>query len=207
MTDYFSLLHQPRQPWLDEDQLAQAFRTQSNKFHPDRFHRSSDEEKLRAKEQASEINAAYACLRDMKSRLGHLIQLEKGCDPRDIQDIPHETTELFMQVGSLCRQVDQFLNGRAKPSSPLLQIAWFETAAEWRDKLSQQQCSLVNWREKLFEEIKCLNQAWLSLDIDDSLQKSNPNALMEKLEQIYRLLSYENRWSNQIQERMLKLIL
>jgi DnaJ-domain-containing protein 1 len=38
VTDYFALLDEPRQPWLDEEALKAKFFALSTSVHPDRVH-------------------------------------------------------------------------------------------------------------------------------------------------------------------------
>jgi len=43
--DYFALLGQPRQPWLDPSLLKASFLEQSARLHPDRVPAVNEEEK------------------------------------------------------------------------------------------------------------------------------------------------------------------
>src|SRR5579871_148223 len=105
MVDYFSLLGESRLPWLDVDRLKEKFLALSAPIHPDRVHNAPEAERTAAGKQFSELNAAYNCLRDTKERLRHLIELEAGARPRDIERVPPELLEYFADVGNLCRKV------------------------------------------------------------------------------------------------------
>src|SRR5437016_5918391 len=131
MTDYFALLNEPRRPWLEVDSLKSKFFEISAEVHPDRVHGASEAEKQDANQRYVELNAAYNCLREPKSRLQHLLELELGARPKDIQQIPSGTMELFMEVGQLCRAVDRFLAERAPVTSPVLKVELFERAQGW----------------------------------------------------------------------------
>src|SRR5580765_7856135 len=109
MTDYFALLGVPRRPWVDEEALKARFLELSAGAHPDRVHEAGADEKQRANARFAEVNAAYTCLREPKSRLAHLFELETGGRPKEVEQILPGTMELFMEVGQLCRQVDAFL--------------------------------------------------------------------------------------------------
>src|SRR5260221_13341315 len=109
MKDYFALLTEPRRPWLDLEQLKAEFLALSAEAHPDRVHQASDAEKGSANQRFAELNAAYNCLREAKSRLQHLLELELGSRPKEVQEIAPETMDLFMEVGQLCREVDRFI--------------------------------------------------------------------------------------------------
>ena len=49
-------------------------------------------------------------LREPKDRLQHLLELESGAKPGNIQSTPPELTDLFFAVGQLCRDVDTFVD-------------------------------------------------------------------------------------------------
>ena len=88
MIDSFALLAEPRRPWLDPDLLKQKFLTLAAGLHPDRFHNAGELEKAGASRRYADLNAAYHCLAAPKSRLRHLLELELGAKPKDIQQIP-----------------------------------------------------------------------------------------------------------------------
>src|SRR5687768_16897340 len=99
MTDNFTLLNERRLPWLDADQLKQRFYQLSSEVHPDRTHNASATDKDTANKTYAELNAAYNCLREPKERLVHLLELETGGKPKDIQRIPPGTMDLFVEIG------------------------------------------------------------------------------------------------------------
>jgi DnaJ-domain-containing protein 1 len=206
MTDYFALLNEPRRPWIDVEELKEKFLALSSEFHPDRFHSASAEEKEFANRRYTDLNAAHACLREPKERLRHLLELEQGAKPDDLQNIPVEMTELFMEVGQLCREVDLFLSEKAGITSPLLKVEVFERGLEWNDKLKSLQERIGAQREWLVQELISLNEAWTLPPKTDGSGRSSALPL-ERLESIYRVFSYTNRWSAQIQERRFQLSL
>src|SRR5882724_11955433 len=119
MTDYFALLNEPRRPWLDPESLKTKFFERSAAVHPDRVHGASEAEKQLANQHYVELNAAYNCLREPKTRLQHLLELE-GAKPKDIQVVLSGTMELLIEVGQLCRAADAFITERASVTSPVL---------------------------------------------------------------------------------------
>src|SRR6185503_437127 len=122
MTDYFALLEEPRRPWLDTESLKKKFLSRSSEVHPDRVHNAAEAEKQMASRHYAELNAAFNCLREPKTRLRHLLELELGTKPEDLQEIPPDLADLFLEVAGLRRQVDGFLAERAKVQSPLLRV-------------------------------------------------------------------------------------
>ncbi len=200
MFDAFVLLDESRQPWLDSEVLKQKFLSRSAEVHPDRFHGLSDSEKQSATARYTDLNAAYNTLREPKDRLLHLLELEMGAKPKDVQRIPPGTMDLFVEVGQLCREVDAFLVSRAQETSPLLKVQMFERGMDWTDKLQGLLQRIHTRRDELNVELKSLNLVWKSAPAFGSSDRSAALPL-ERLEQIYRIFSYVARWSEQIQER------
>jgi DnaJ-domain-containing protein 1 len=197
MADHFILLNEPRRPWLEPDELKQKFLALSATVHPDRVHNLSEAERQQAQQRYTELNAAYNCLRDPRNRLRHLLELERGSAPKDIQQIPQDLMNVFMEVSQVCRQADAFLAAKGKVSSPLLKVQMFERGQEWTEKLRHLLNSVSARRESLVEELKMIDARWS--------QSANSNPL-ERLENLYRLFSYFDRWLAQIQERLTQLL-
>ena len=112
MTDYFALLNEPRRPWLEPDKFKQKFLALSAEVHPDRTHNASPAEKDAAQQRYTELNAAYRCLGDPKERLRHLLKLELGANPKDVERIPQALMNLFLEVSQLCRHSRNFKRAR-----------------------------------------------------------------------------------------------
>ena len=199
MTDNFALLNETRRPWLDADLLKQKFLALSANVHPDKIHSASDAEKNLAAKKFAELNAAYNCLAEPKSRLLHLLELELGAKPKDIQQIPAALADLFAEVATICSSADQFLAEKGKVTSPLLQVQLFERGQDWVEKLNVLQRKLNELREKLMGELKSLDAQWISADA------TSRKEILPKLEELYRLFGYFNRWNGQIQERVVQL--
>jgi DnaJ-domain-containing protein 1 len=201
VSDYFALFNEPRRPWIEPDSLKKKFLALSANVHPDKIHSASESEKSAAAKQFAELNAAYNCLLEPKSRLLHLLELELGTKPKDIQQIPPALADLFAEVANACRSADIFLAEKNKATSPLLQVQLFERAQEWVEKLNSLQRKLNELREKLTDELKSLDTVWTATD-------SNAHKmLLPRLEELYRLFGYFNRWNGQIQERRVQLSL
>jgi DnaJ-domain-containing protein 1 len=198
MTDYFNLLEQPRRPWLDPDSLKQTFLARSTQIHPDRVHNAPEAERVAAGQRYAELNAAYQCLREPKERLRHLLELESGARPPDIQQVPPELTERFFEIGRLCREADALIAEKAKTTSPVLRAGLFERGAEFTEQLMAMQRKIGGRREELMAELKAMNAAW-------EFPAAGAPLPLARLEEIRRLLGYFARWSDQIQERIVKL--
>ncbi len=199
--DCFALLNEPRRPWLDADSLKQKFLTLSATAHPDKIHSASDADKNSAAKKFAELNAAYNCLAEPKSRLLHLLELESGAKPKEIQQIPNALADLFADVATVCKRADIFLAEEKRNLSPLLRVQLFERSQEWIERLNLLQKKLGELREDLNNNLKALDEQWMKSDA------AARKTILPRLEEIYRLLGYFNRWSNQIQERTVQLML
>jgi len=202
MTDYFAFLNEPRRPWLDPDSLKGKFLELSAEIHPDRVHDAPEAEKQRAHTRYLELNAAYNCLKEPKSRLRHLLELE-GTSLHGIEQMPSGSMELVLETGQLCRAVDSFLAERARVTSPLLKVEMFEVAHGWTDKLNAAQRTLNERQEEIAAELRQMNHAWEAAPVDDSARASS--LPLARLDRVYRDVSYCWRCVSQIQERIAQL--
>src|SRR5208282_2179133 len=103
-------------------------------------------------------------LAEPKSRLRHLLELELGAKPKDVQQVPAALADLFAEVATTCRNADTFLAEKGKTTSPLLQVQLFERAQEWTERLNSLQRKLNERREKLTNELKSLDEQWGAAD-------------------------------------------
>jgi hypothetical protein len=199
MTDNFALLNEPRRPWLDSGPLKQKFLALASEAHPDRVHSAGESEKAGVTKRYAQLNAAYNCLAEPKLRLLHLLELELGAKPKDIQQIPASLADLFADVANNCRSADGFLTEKNNATSPLVQVQLFERGQDWVEKLNGLQRKLNELREQLTDKLKLLDTQWNSADAGSRRE------LLPELEELYRLFGYFNRWNNQIQERVVQL--
>src|SRR3954469_17587739 len=163
MTDHFARLQVPRRPWLDEEALKAKFVALSSELHPDR---AQGDEKHRdaVQKRYTEINAAYSCLRDPRKRLAHLLELERGATPSELQAVPDDLMNTFFEVSRLCRATDQFLAEGNAASSPLLKVQSFERSQAMSDEVTALQTRLAGTREQLVALLKEIDVGWDRLD-------------------------------------------
>jgi DnaJ-domain-containing protein 1 len=204
MSDYFAILGELHRPWLDPDLLKKRFLALSAEVHPDRVHTASDAEKRLAQQRYTELNQAYNQLRRPKERLQHLLELETGAKPSQVQQIPADLTRFFVEVGQLFKQTDSFLLEKARATSPLLQVQLFETGQNWTDKLNALQQQLNSRQQELLEELKAIDARWIEEKKADPVARAT---MLRRLEELYRLFSYFARWEGQIRERIVQLSL
>jgi len=193
--DNFALLNTPRRPWLNPDSLKQTFFTRSAEIHPDRIHHATDLEKQAANERAAELNAAYQCLREPRERVRHLLELELGAKPSDLTQVPEDLMDLFFAIGKEFRAVDALLVEKANATSPLLQVQLFERGQNLVERLGDVRQTVVVRRDGLLAELEGTSTTW----------ETSATRPLERLQEIWRLLSFYERWLAQIQERVVKL--
>jgi DnaJ-domain-containing protein 1 len=193
VTDYFALLDEPRQPWLDEEMLKAKYFALSTSVHPDRVHALAETEKKAAHDRHTQLNAAYHCLREPKERLRHLLELQVGRKPATVQQVPPDLVELFFEIGHATRAADEFLKRKGSITSPLLLVALFDEGQIISERLGGLRDTLVVRQNQLRNEVQALNDDW---------QKR-----LDRLEQIQQTLSYLHRWTAQLQERIVQLAL
>ena len=202
--DYFELLEIPRRPWIDVDALKQRFLARSTALHPDRFHGDDAATRAAPSREYMALNTAYQTLRESRDRLLHLIELETGAKPRDIQKIPPGTMDLFVEVAQACKAGDEYLAEKATAVSPMLKLRLLQAGLEWMDRFQTLQARVNARRSELDGELKSMNAAWESAPPPGD--PGRPAALpLEDLETVYRAMSYVARWSAQIQERLVRL--
>lgn len=206
MTDYFAILQEPRRPWIDLDSLKTKFLSLSSDVHPDRTHNAPEPERRAAHESYTELNSAYQCLREPKTRLSQLLELELGVKPGIVHETPEEMMELFFEVGKLCRAVDAFLSEREAVTSPISKVEWFEKGLDWIEELNHLLEDIANRQASRLVELKEMNARWESVDgmEGDPRRESLP---LNRVEDIHRVFAFTSRWNQQLRERVVKLSL
>ena len=206
MTDCFELLSEPRRPWLDDDALKSRFLERSGPVHPDRVHGAPQHERDAATSRYADLNAAYNRLREPRDRLLHLLELESGSAPDDIQRIPPGTMDLFVEIGQACRDCDTFLTSRTGPplTSPMLKLKAMREGLEWGGRVDALRDKVLAMRSLLASELQSMNAVWEQAPPVGNPTRSGALPL-ERLEQLYRSMSYVARWMSQLDERRVQL--
>ncbi len=203
MTDCFALLDEPCRPWLEVAALRAKFHARSAEVHPDRVHNAPEAERAAAQERYTALNAAFNTLREPKDRLQHLLELESGAKPGNIQSTPPELTDLFFEVGRLCRDVDFFLLEKGRANSPLLKVKMFQRAMDWTNQINTLQQRLNAKRGELEAALAAMNEVWAAAPSESEARRI---ALpLARLEQLYRTFSFLSRWTAQLQDRLVQL--
>lgn len=184
--------------------MKQRFLALSAEVHPDRVHGASPAEKGAAQRRYAELNAAYQRLRAPKERLQHLLELEGGGKPEQVQRIPPELMEMSMEIAQACRQADTFLEERNRTTSPLLQVQLFERGQELMERLRAVRQEIESRHAILVNELKRLDSDWGPDEVRDGARR---RSALPRLEELWRLFGYFARWTGQIEERLVQISL
>lgn len=204
MIDHFALLDIPRCPWLDAEVLKQRFHELSAEVHPDREHDATDEAKAALQRRFAEVNAAHDCLREAKLRVRHLLELELGHAPGSVKSVPDEMTEWFMEIGTVCREVDAFLAKKDAQDSPLLQAALMSEGMALNDRVAEIHGRLQSELAKVDAELQSFAQAWKV--IDGQAEGRAESLPLARLELLGQQLGFWSKWSDQLAERSSRLM-
>ena len=201
MIDFFALLNEPRRPWLNPHELKAKFLALSSEVHPDRVHNASEAEKRAAQQRYTDLNAAYQCLREPRDRLKHLLELETGAKPAQVQAFPAQLMDLSLQFAKLCGAADAVLGQKQKTLSPLLQVEVFERGQDCALQLIELLKRIQAQQEEIAVDLRAMDEKWQAGQPNKEKQRHD----LAGLEEIYRRLSYLTRWSEKIQERVAQL--
>jgi len=152
----------------------------------------------------AELNEAHQILREPRERLLHLLELEAGGKPKDIQKIPPGTMDLFVEVGQTCRDCDEHLRKQVAAVSPILRLQLMQAGLDWVERMESLAGRVRGRGSELEAELRSMNAAWETAPAPGDPGRAAALPL-ERLEQIYRAMSYVSRWMAQIQERVVQL--
>ncbi|MGZ5020136.1 MAG: hypothetical protein ACXWAV_06885 [Chthoniobacterales bacterium] len=166
MTDYFALLDQPEQPWLDPEKLKEVFHAKARDAHPD-----------------AEVNEAYQVLRDPKRRLHHLLALRDALPPNKAATIPSEIEALFSEVAVVTRAAEIVGQKLQHATNKLARSLLQKEVGDAQRKLEETLTKVTEMRDKALVRLK-------TVEANDSaglhalyLQFSYLNRWLEQLEE------------------------
>ena len=202
LTDYFALLGEPRRPWLEPESLKSRFFILSSEVHPDRVHGASEADKKAAQERYTTLNAAYNALREPRSRLAHLLELERGTKPEAIQIVPEGLMNLFGKISIVMRRADGLIAEKNAATSPMVRVQIFSRAEPVIEELDTLKQELRSQKAEALKKVREIDADW----VGEISSEARPEHL-EKLESTRHLLNYLVRWGGQLEERSFQLTL
>ena len=191
--DFFALLGEPRRPFLDPERIKDKFQALSREQHPDQQATGSNAE---TDAVFARLNAAQAILRDPKSRLRCLLELEypevKVSGPAAV---PGALADLFAPIHELLSRIDALL---AKKGASSLALA--------RALLAREEISLQEAAQARLGELETLHaQAVEELRTFDARWEPRPPDAAGQLHGFYQRFAYLSRWTDQLRERLFQL--
>ena len=185
--DHFSILEQPRRPWLDAEVLKDRFHRASAEWHPDVTGGDSA--------RFAVANAAYNVLRDPVARLRHLLELEAPELIGRPQPIPPDCADLFMRLADL-RQTLAAFHKKENAAAPGLARALL---AEDRQKLFSRVVALQTELESAEglaqDDLRAVDAAW----------PSGAKDVAERLAALQQRFAYLSKWRAQLGESLFHL--
>ena len=187
MIDYFALLDQPRVPWLDPNELKNAYHQKTLQGHPDA--QTSRSRADAADTTFASLNEAYQVLQDPKRRLHHILSLE-GAAPSSHQTVPQHLHDLFPVVGALTQRANLLLEKIRMTSNKLSQALLKPQVLEVQNEAKAVQKRIQNLFDTSLAELRQINIAWAK----------NPTEQIKALSNLYVVFAYLTRWLAQLDE-------
>lgn len=139
--DYFQLFSLPRAFELDVAELLPRYRELQRQFHPDRSAAEPADVQRVAVQQAADINAAFAALKEPVARARHLLAL--AGHPVNIESATVSDTDFLMAQMEMREQLEE-----AGTQEQLAGLR--EEAQEWLDNLGRE--FAIDYREADWSE-------------------------------------------------------
>lgn len=185
--DHFARLDLPRQAWIEPELIKQRFLTLSAECHPDKAR--SPEDKHVAEQAFKELNESYNVVRNPRTRIVHLLELEEGVKAPHVQNVPQQALEFFAPVAEITRRADELLKQKASALSPMMKAQLFEKGLEVTDSLQALQGRIAARLAAIESELKSFPHEAAGPDKD-------------RLREIAATLGFLDRWQSQLQERV-----
>ena len=184
MIDYFALLGQPRQPWLDRTELKERYQSLAKASHPDQTATESSDETF------ADLVEANRVLSDDKLRLQHLLRLE-GIDPSGKNAVPARLLDLFSAVGEFLARSDRVERGLNESTNPLARSVLQAEVISCRTEL----VALIDQTSDIVRQAQAeccsLNRSW--------------REELPKVTELYFLFAFLTKWLAQLEERRFRL--
>ena len=184
MTDLFAALQLPSRPWLDPDEVKDAYVRQSEGA----YHRAD------ADAERATLNEAFRVLKEPSTRLDHLLALTGGnaLPPRPVGG---EASRLFGLTANQLQVADRLLTELSRQTSLLSRAVHLQEASGVRADLEALNSTLRAAEEAHLQEVKRLDKVWE----EDAARAREP------LAQLAFELTFLEKWQGQLRERLLRL--
>lgn len=132
--DYFTLLGFPRQPAVDERELANRYYELSRRLHPDLFQTGTIQEKEASLQNTALLNRAYRTLRDAVQRGQYWLELHGERLGKDNNRVPPKLAALVFDIQE---KLDEIRESRRKGNVTAGQAELAEMSNDLEGQLSQ----------------------------------------------------------------------
>lgn len=193
MTDYFALLDQARQPWLDPEGLKEIFHAKTLRSHPDA--QSSGDGSDSSAAAFAELNEAYQVLRDPKRRLHHFLALASELPTGQSSAIAPGLLEIFSAIAALTPRVEALLQDSGNASNALSRALIQSNATEVQQEVTATLDDVRQRYQKAETQLRRLNAPNETASAD----------YFAELRALYLRLSYLTRWQAELEEKHLRL--
>lgn len=190
MRDFFALLAQPRQPWLEPSVLKEKHHELTRRAHP-------DVRGQEVREKFEDINEAYRILSEPKLRIQHLLQLEGDISPAGDRPIPSDLHELFLQIGTLCQTTQRVFTQIGDDSGALARSLARSDFLQLQRQTGQLLEQLSHSYDDCLAELRSLNEIW----------NKKQEETVSSLQRLHDRMAYLSRWIAQLKEMELQLTL
>jgi len=194
MIDYFALLDQSRQPWLDPDELKDCYHHKTMLFHPDV---QTDSGRDNSQISFSNLNEAYQVLRDPKRRLHHLLTLEGAAPSSNSETIPEQLLALFPEVGALTKRANLLLEKIEVSSNNLSRSLLKPELLDLQQETKKVRENIQRLFDSSMAELQQINADWVK----------SPTGQIKNLSRLHAVFAYLSRWTAQVDEITFKLSL
>lgn len=189
MIDAFALLDQPRRPWLEPEQLKQAFHVKALQAHPDVQAQAGDGDAF------AQLNEAHQILLDPKRRLHHLLSLVGAAPDRTPTSTPKEIEDLFPAVAAATQRASAAIQQSAAATTPLSRALLKPQLLDAASQLDAVQAKLASMSEQAEAQLRELDRLW----------EQSPGEHLAALHNVYVELSYLTRWTAELEEKQMQL--
>ena len=191
MIDYFALLAQPRRPWLDADQLKQAFHREALLSHPDA---QIDQSGGGSDQSFVQLNEAYQVLQDPKRRLHHLLSLTGDAPTKTPANTPEDIAELFPAVAAVTQRVAAVVQRSGATTNALSRSLLQPELLQAGDQLGGVLAQLSMLERNATDALEAADARWTDEAPDTA-----------ELHRLYLRFSYLGRWRAELEARRTEL--
>ncbi|MCD8534639.1 MAG: hypothetical protein LR011_07575 [Verrucomicrobia bacterium] len=172
---------------MDTSVVDDRFLNLSRESHPDLVHSSGPADRAQAESHYASLNCAASVLRDIPQRLKHLIELESGLRPGVVEELPQSLMDLFMDVASVLKQLEDCVRQRNTHSNPMLKALAFQKALALSKPVEVMLAKLQNYETDLVLQLQKCDAQWAQCHIEDR------HGLLEELHSLHRGFSHIHR--------------